>query len=174
MPPTSAGVLLYRRRGGRVEVLLVHPGGPFWRGKDRGAWMIPKGGIEPGESAEQAARREFEEELGAALTAPLVPLCHIRQTGGKWVEAFAAESAFDPERLVSAEFEMEWPPRSGQRVTVPEVDRAEWFALDEAREKMLPSQVPMLEALGSWLAEQESSRNALETHPAKLKPHRPP
>ena len=151
MPLISAGVLLYRRRGARVEVLLVHPGGPFWRNRDRGAWMIPKGGIEPGETAEAAARREFQEELGAALTAELTPLCRIRQSGGKWVEAFAAEGEFDPERLVSIEFEMEWPPRSGKRITVPEVDAALWFGLEDAREKMLPSQLPILDALAAWL-----------------------
>jgi predicted NUDIX family NTP pyrophosphohydrolase len=152
MPLTSAGVLLYRHRGADLEVLLVHPGGPFWRHKDAGAWMIPKGGIEPGENAEQAARREFEEELGASLAANLIPLCRVRQSGGKWVEAFAGQGEFDPERLVSNSFEMEWPPRSGQRITVPEVDRAQWFGLGEAREKMLPSQVPILNALVETLA----------------------
>jgi predicted NUDIX family NTP pyrophosphohydrolase len=152
MPLTSAGVLLYRRRGAGLEVLLVHPGGPYWRARDAGAWMIPKGGIESGETAEQAARREFAEELGTELEGPLAPLCRIRQSGGKWVEAFAAEGEFDPERLVSNSFEMEWPPRSGQLITVPEVDRAEWFGLEAAREKMLPSQLPILDALVAHLA----------------------
>ena len=151
MPLTSAGVLLYRRRGSELEVLLVHPGGPFWRAKDAGAWMIPKGGIEAGETAEQAARREFAEEMGTALEGALVPLCRIRQSGGKWVEAFAAEGEFDPERLVSNSFEMEWPPRSGQRISVPEVDRAEWFGLEAARKKMLPSQLPILDALIAYV-----------------------
>lgn len=152
MQQVSAGILLYRRPAGSLEVLLVHPGGPYWRNRDAGAWMIPKGGIEPGESAEQAARREFEEELGTALTGPLIPLCRIRQTGGKWVEAFAAEGEFDPGTLVSLVFEMEWPPRSGQRIDVPEVDAARWFGLEEARDKMLPSQLPIVEALAEWLA----------------------
>jgi predicted NUDIX family NTP pyrophosphohydrolase len=147
----SAGVLLYRGTGAELEVLLIHPGGPFWRNRDAGAWMIPKGGIEDGETAEAAARREFEEELGAPLTAELVPLCRIRQAGGKWVEAFAAEGDFDPDRLASIEFQMEWPPRSGQRISVPEVDAARWFGLEEAREKMLPSQVPILEAAEALL-----------------------
>jgi predicted NUDIX family NTP pyrophosphohydrolase len=148
----SAGVLLYRRAGAELQVLLVHPGGPFWRNRDNGAWMIPKGGIEPGESAEEAARREFQEELGAPLTAELVPLCRIRQTGGKWVEAFACEGDFDAERLVSNQFEMEWPPRSGRSISVPEVDAAQWYGLDEARQKMLPSQLPILEAAEALLA----------------------
>ena len=151
MSNVSAGVLLYRGTGAELEVLLIHPGGPFWRNRDAGAWMIPKGGIEDGETAEAAARREFEEELGAPLTAELVPLCRIRQAGGKWVEAFAAEGDFDPDRLASIEFQMEWPPRSGQRISVPEVDAARWFGLEEAREKMLPSQVPILEAAEALL-----------------------
>jgi predicted NUDIX family NTP pyrophosphohydrolase len=150
----SAGILLYRRTGAEFQVLLVHPGGPFWRNRDAGAWMIPKGGIEEGETAEAAARREFEEELGAALNAELVPLCRIRQAGGKWVEAFVAEGDFDPDRLASIEFQMEWPPRSGQRISVPEVDAARWFELDEARDKMLPSQVPILEAAAAWIQKQ--------------------
>ena len=150
MKNVSAGVLLYRRTGAELQVLLVHPGGPFWRNRDVGAWMIPKGGIEAGESAEEAARREFEEELGAPLTAELIPLCRIRQTGGKWVEAFAAEGDFDPAQLVSNEFEMEWPPRSGQRISVPEVDAAAWFGLEEARQNMLPSQLSILDAAAAW------------------------
>lgn len=149
----SAGVLLYRRRGPALEVLLVHPGGPFWRSRDAGAWMIPKGGIEPGEGAEAAARREFHEELGTAITQPLVPLCRVRQSGGKWVEAFAAEGEFDPSQLVSNTVELEWPPRSGQRISVPEVDRAEWFGLEQARDRMLPSQLPILDALASHLGD---------------------
>lgn len=151
MPLTSAGILLYRRSAGPLEVLLIHPGGPFWRSRNQGAWMIPKGGIEDGETPEQAARREFEEELGTRLSGPLDPLCRIRQTGGKWVEAFAAEGDLDPEVIVSNEFEMEWPPRSGTIQRYPEVDRAAWFTLDEAHAMILPSQAAILAALQKML-----------------------
>jgi predicted NUDIX family NTP pyrophosphohydrolase len=143
----SAGILLFRRTGGDLEVLLTHPGGPFWRSKDIGAWMIPKGAIEQGETAEEAAVREFEEELGSPLAATPSYLCTIRQKAGKIVETFAAEGDFDPGSLSSLKFEMEWPPRSGERASFPEVDRAEWMTLAEARERILPSQLPILDAL---------------------------
>jgi predicted NUDIX family NTP pyrophosphohydrolase len=143
----SAGILLFRRTGGELEVLLTHPGGPFWRNKDIGAWMIPKGAIEPGESAAEAAMREYEEELGSPLTAIPSRLCTIRQKAGKIVEAFAAEGDFDPSTLSSLDFEMEWPPRSGELARFPEIDRAEWMSLPEARERILPSQLPILDAL---------------------------
>jgi predicted NUDIX family NTP pyrophosphohydrolase len=159
VPQVSAGVLLYRRRPAGVEVLLVIPGGPFWRGRDRGAWMIPKGGIEEGETPEAAARREFEEELGTALDAELVPLCRIRQAGGKWVEAFAAEGDLDPERIESLHFKMEWPPRSGRLESFPEVERAAWFGLDEAREVILLSQARILDALAAWLSADTNTRS---------------
>lgn len=146
-PPLSAGILLFRRRRGETEVLLIHPGGPFWARKDAGAWMIPKGGIDPSEQAQDAARREFEEELGAPLASTPLWLCRIKQSGGKVVEVFAAEGDFDPERLSSIEFEMEWPPRSGEMRRFPEADRAQWMTLAEARRMMLPSQLPMLAAL---------------------------
>ncbi len=147
----SAGILLYRRRPEGVEVLLIHPGGPFWRGKDQGAWMIPKGGVEEGEDMLACALREFEEELGTRPEGEPRPLCRIRQTGGKWVEAFALEGDLDPEHIVSLHFEMEWPPRSGQMQSFPEVDRAAWFTLAEARARMLPSQLPILDALEEGL-----------------------
>lgn len=153
MPLQSAGILLYRRTGGSAEVLLVHPGGPFWQGRDVGAWMMPKGGIEAGESAAEAARREFEEELGAAPTGEPRFLCRIRQKGGKWVEAFALEGQFDPAHLVSNRFEVEYPPRSGRFADFPEVDAARWFTLDEAAAMILPSQRPILEALAAELAQ---------------------
>lgn len=142
----SAGILLYRRRSGQSEVLLIHPGGPWWRNKDAGAWQIPKGAVEPGEEPAAAALREFEEETGTRLTAEPVPLCRIRQAGGKWVEAFALEGDLDAETIVSNAFEIEWPPRSGKMASFPEVDRAQWFTLAEARSKMLASQLPILDA----------------------------
>ena len=135
-----------------MEVLLVKPGGPFWRGKDAGAWMIPKGMVEEGESAAEAALREFAEETGTALSAVPFPLCVVRQAGGKLVSAFAVEGEFDPAGLSSMEFELEWPPRSGQVQRFPEVAEARWFTLAGARTAMLPSQQPMLEALEARLA----------------------
>jgi predicted NUDIX family NTP pyrophosphohydrolase len=147
LPITSAGILLYRRRGDALEVLLVHPGGPFWRNKDEGAWMIPKGVVEPGEDAAAAALREFEEELGTRPSGTPRPLCRIRQKGGKWVEAFALEGDLDVNAIVSNHFTVEYPPRSGQLRSFPEVDRAAWFGIDEARRMILASQRPILNAL---------------------------
>jgi predicted NUDIX family NTP pyrophosphohydrolase len=152
MAELSAGILLYRRPNGGVEVLLIHPGGPYWRNRDAGAWMIPKGGVMPGEDAATAAAREFEEELGVRPEGEPVPLCRIRQSGGKWVEAFALEGDFNPARLVSNSFEMEWPPRSGRIQSFPEADAARWFRLAVAREMMLVSQLPLLDCLEGRLA----------------------
>ena len=146
-PPLSAGILLFRERGGRTEVLLIKPGGPFWRNKDAGAWMIPKGAIEDGETPPEAALREFEEETGTRLEAVPFPLAKIRQAGGKYVEAFALEGDLDAESITSNEFEMEWPPRSGLRARFPECEQARWMTLAEARTMMLPSQLPLLDAL---------------------------
>ncbi|WP_257169491.1 NUDIX domain-containing protein [Bradyrhizobium sp. SRS-191] len=147
MPARSAGVLAFRRRGGALEVLLVHPGGPFWRNKDAGAWSIPKGEFGADESAEAVARREFAEELGTELTAPLIPLGEIRQRGGKMVEAFAAETDLHADAIVSNTFELEWPPRSGRLQHFPEVDRAAWFDLAEARTRINPAQAALLDRL---------------------------
>ena len=146
-PPRSAGVLLFRQQAGELQVLLVKPGGPFWRNRDVGAWMIPKGMIEPGEAPVEAALREFEEETGTRLTAVPFPLATVRQAGGKHVEAFALEGDLDPAAITSNEFEMEWPPRSGRRERFPEVVEARWMTLAEARAMMLPSQLPLLDAL---------------------------
>jgi len=152
-PPLSAGVLLFRKRGRALEVLLIKPGGPFWRNKDAGAWMIPKGAVEAGESAAEAALREFAEETGTELSAVPFALARVRQAGGKVVEAFAVEGDLDASAVQSNEFELEWPPRSGQLRRFPEVVEARWMSLAEAREMMLPSQLPLLDALEAKLEE---------------------
>jgi len=147
MAAESAGILMFKRQEGDILVLLVHPGGPFWRRKDLGAWTIPKGERLPGEDAEATARREFAEEIGIAVSGPLVSLGRIRQKGGKHVDAFALEGEFDIERLAANTFEMEWPPRSGRRQSFPEVDRAGWFRLDEARAKINLAQSALIDRL---------------------------
>jgi len=152
-PPLSAGVLLFRQRDGATEVLLIKPGGPFWRNKDAGAWMIPKGAVEAGEAPAEAALREFEEETGTKLNSVPFPLARIRQSGGKYVEAFALEGDLDPGRIKSNEFEMEWPLRSGRMERFPEVAEARWMTFAEARAMMLPSQLPLLDALEAKLKE---------------------
>jgi len=146
MPSKSAGIIAYRKRG-TFEVLLVHPGGPFWRNKDLGAWSIPKGEYADDEDAEIAARREFAEELGTELSVPLIALGQVKQRGGKLVTAFAAELDLDVRSVRSNTFEMDWPPRSGKRQTFPEVDRAEWFTLEEARDRINAGQRPLLDRL---------------------------
>ena len=150
-PPLSAGILLFRQQGEEPEVLLIRPGGPFWRNKDVGAWMIPKGMVEAGEAPAAAALREFAEETGKELTAVPFPLAIVRQAGGKIVEAFAVEGDLDPEAICSNEFELEWPPRSGKLERFPEVAEARWMTLAQARRMMLPSQLPLLDALGAKL-----------------------
>jgi predicted NUDIX family NTP pyrophosphohydrolase len=144
----SAGILAYRKGAGGLEVLLVHPGGPFWRKKDNGAWSIPKGEMDAADDPEQAARREFAEELGASASiGPLQPLGEFRQLGGKRVIAFTGEGDFDPATLASNTFDIEWPPRSGRRQSFPEVDRAEWFDINSARQKILSAQAELLDRL---------------------------
>jgi len=140
----SAGVLIYRRAPRGLEVLLVKPGGPFWRNKDVGAWQIPKGGLADGEEPEAAARREALEELGVVVSGALEPLGDIRQAGGKRVTAFAVEQDLDADAIASNTFAMEWPPRSGQMQDFPEVEFARWLTLDEARAAILPSQGQLL------------------------------
>ena len=150
-PPPSAGILLFRQRGDATQVLLIKPGGPYWRKKDSGAWMIPKGMVEPGEQPAEAAHREFAEETGTRLTSVPFPLATVRQAGGKIVHAFAVEGDLDPERIVSVDFELEWPPRSGRLERFPEAAEARWMSLAEARRFMLPSQLPLLDALEAKL-----------------------
>lgn len=143
----SAGIVLYRRSNGELEVFLVHPGGPFWAKKDAGAWSIPKGEYAEGEEPEAVARREFQEETGCALTGPLQPLTSLKQPSGKVISAWAMEGDFDPALLKSNTFALEWPPRSGKMQQFPEVDRGAWFDLPTAREKILTGQRQFLEQL---------------------------
>jgi predicted NUDIX family NTP pyrophosphohydrolase len=144
----SAGVLLYRNKSD-LEVLLVHPGGPFWTRKDLSAWSVPKGEYEEGEDPKSAAVRELKEETGIEVqTLELRDLGEIKQKSGKTVKAWTAESDFDPKELKSNTFELEWPPRSGQKQEFPEVDRVEWFDIETAKAKILPAQIPFLERLG--------------------------
>jgi predicted NUDIX family NTP pyrophosphohydrolase len=147
VPQLSAGILMWRRRGDTIELLLGHFGGPMWRSRDAGAWAIPKGLVEEGEDLAACALREFEEELGTRPEGELVPLGRIRQKGGKQVEAFALEGDLDSDGIVSNQYRMEWPPRSGRFESYPEIDRAEWMSLARAREKILPSQAPLLDRL---------------------------
>ena len=152
MAKRSAGLLLYRRGDRGVEVLLVHPGGPFWRAKDLGAWSLAKGEIDPGEEPAACALREFEEETGTRLEGVPVPLGEVRQAGGKTVVGFALEGDLDADAIRSITFELEWPPRSGRRQSYPEVDRAAWFTLDEARGKLNAAQAAFLDRLAALLA----------------------
>lgn len=147
MTKRSAGLLLYREADGGREVLLVHPGGPFWAKKDAGAWSIPKGEIGEREDPLTAARREFEEETGVRPVGEALALEPRRQPGGKLVYAWAMRGDLDPAAVKSTTFSMEWPPRSGRRQEFPEIDRAEWFTLEEARTKILKGQVPFLDDL---------------------------
>lgn len=141
----SAGILPFRR--GTREVLLAHPGGPYWAKKDVGAWSIAKGLVNPGEELFAAALREFTEETGFAAEPPFIPLAPVKQKSGKVVHAFACEGDFDPDKLVCETFDMEWPPRSGRRKSFPEVDRVAWFGLAQARERILAYQRPFLDEL---------------------------
>jgi predicted NUDIX family NTP pyrophosphohydrolase len=152
MASKSAGILAFRVNAKKLEVLLVHPGGPFWRNKDLGAWSIPKGEYGPGEEAETAARREFHEELGIEMTQALLPLGDVRQKGGKVVTAFAIEADIDVDTIQSNTFDLEWPPRSGRRQTFPEVDRAAWFDLATAGVKINEAQRTLLDRLAARYA----------------------
>ena len=147
-PKRSAGILAFRRTAnGTLEVLLGHPGGPFWKNKDAQAWSIPKGELALEENALAAARREFREEMGFAIDGEFVELTPVRQSGGKTVHAFAVEADFDASKAHSNTFSLEWPPKSGRTHEFPEIDRAEWFPLETALEKITTGQVPLLQQL---------------------------
>jgi predicted NUDIX family NTP pyrophosphohydrolase len=150
----SAGLLMFRRHGAAVEVLLAHPGGPFWARRDDAAWTLPKGEIDPGEDPLAAARREFQEETGFTSAPPFLLLGEVRQKSGKRITAWAFEGDADPLLLVSNPFEMEWPPRSGRMQSFPEIDRVHWFGPDQARRKLIAGQVPFIDALERALAGQ--------------------
>jgi len=147
MAKQSAGILLFRFKNRQPEVFLIHPGGPFFRNKDEGGWSIPKGEFTDDEEALEAAKREFEEETGQALTGEFIPLTPVTQKGGKKVYAWAVEGDIDHETIVSNTFEIEWPPRSGKKQTFPEVDKAGWFDMEMAKVKINSAQVGLIESL---------------------------
>jgi predicted NUDIX family NTP pyrophosphohydrolase len=151
MPKRSAGLLMFRRSNGELEVFLVHPGGPFWAGKDKGAWTVPKGEYFEGEEALDAARREFSEETGFEAKGEFLDLGTVTQRSGKVVNACGFEGDCDPKKLISNFCSIEWPPRSGKMIEIPEVDRGAWFTLRAAREAILQSQQPFLEVLAQKL-----------------------
>ena len=147
MTKRSAGILLFRRTRHGVEVLLAHPGGPFWAHRDKGVWSIPKGEYDETEDARTAAMRELAEETGIVVSEPLIELGSYKQPSGKLVSAFAVEGDFDPKNLTSNNCRVEWPPKSGRFIDIPEVDRAAWFCVDEAVSRITKGQVPIVEAL---------------------------
>ena len=147
MPKKSAGLLLYRFINSSPEVLLVHPGGPFWVNKDLGAWSVPKGEFDENEEPLAAAIREVEEELGLHVTGDFVELSPAKQKSGKIIYTWGLEHDFNPEDIVSNTFELEWPPKSGKAIVIPEVDKASWFNIEEAKRKIIPAQVPIIEDL---------------------------
>jgi predicted NUDIX family NTP pyrophosphohydrolase len=159
MAKTSAGLLMFRVRGGAPEVLLVHPGGPLWAAKDEGAWSIPKGVVQPGEDTLDAARREFEEETGFPAKGTFLPLTPLRQPSGKVIHAWALEGDADPAQLRSNLFSLEWPPKSGRCQSFPEVDRAEWFPLATAHRKIIPGQRGFLAELTALLDREGRQRD---------------
>jgi predicted NUDIX family NTP pyrophosphohydrolase len=147
MPRISAGLLMYRKRQGKLQVLLAHPGGPFSKNKEEGAWSIPKGEVEPGEDLLECAKREFAEEIGLVPTGFFIPLAQVQQMGGKIVHAWAVEGDFDPCNFVSNCFTMEWPPKSGKQMEFPEIDRAAFFDIEVARLKINVGQIGLLDQL---------------------------
>ena len=158
MPKHSAGLLMYRRRQGGVEVFLVHPGGPFWAKKDLGAWSLPKGEFTPGEDAQAAARREFQEETGFPAAGEFLPLTPLKQPSGKLIQAWAFEGDCHPGAIKSNTFTLEWPPRSGHTKDFPEIDRAGWFTLEEAKVKIIQGQAGFIEELQRILKGGHESR----------------
>lgn len=157
MPKISAGLLVYRMQGGVLQVFLVHPGGPFWAKKDLAAWSIPKGLIDEGEDPLAAAQREFEEETALKVSGRFIQLKPVKLKSGKVVRAWAVEGNCDPSAIISNTFSMEWPPNSGQQQEFPEVDRAAWFEIEEARKKINQGQVGLLEELRQMLSKKHSS-----------------
>jgi predicted NUDIX family NTP pyrophosphohydrolase len=155
MPKRSAGLLMYRRRNGQVEVFLVHPGGPFWAKKDMGAWSICKGEYTESELPLEAAKREFQEETGFTAQGSFLELGVVQQASGKIVSAWAFEGDCDPGKLVSNHCQVEWPPRSGRMIEIPEVDRGGWFSIEAARERILKAQGPFLDRLSQMLNQGE-------------------
>jgi predicted NUDIX family NTP pyrophosphohydrolase len=149
MPKQSAGLLIYRRRNDRIEVFLVHPGGPFWQNKDAGAWSIPKGEFAPSEDPLEVAQRELHEETGFHVEGPFVPLDSVKQKSGKTVHAWTVEADFDADKIQSNTFSMEWPRRAGKLREFPEVDRAAWFDFDTASEKIIEAQRDLLKQLAT-------------------------
>ncbi len=152
MAEVSAGILMFRRRNGVLQVLLVHPGGPFWAGKDAGAWSIPKGLLNPGEDPLKAAQREFEEETGLTVRGRFIKLTPVKMKSGKLIQAWTVEGDCDPSAIKSNTFSMEWPPNSGRQREFPEVDRAAWFEIGEAERKINQGQAPLLEELADLLS----------------------
>ena len=159
MAKKSAGLLMFRHRGTEIEVLLAHPGGPLWARKDGGAWSIPKGELDDNEEPLGAAIRECQEELGVLVSGEFLHLAPIRQPGGKLVLAWAVEADFDPRTLKSNTFQMEWPPRSGNRQAFPEIDRAAWFSPEAARQKILKGQAPFIDELLALVQADRSGRS---------------
>lgn len=159
MAKRSAGLLMFRRSGGELEVFLVHPGGPFWAGKDAGAWTVPKGEYVDGEEALDAAKREFTEETGFVASGEFFDLGAVRQTSGKIVNAWAFEGNCDPEKLKSNFCEIEWPPRSGKKMEIPEVDRGAWFTVEEARGAIFKAQQAFLDVLEEKLGKRSHRRD---------------
>ena len=156
MAKKSAGILLFRYLNKKVQVLLVHPGGPFWSKKDAGSWSVPKGELNENENILDAAIREMQEETGFKADGPFIALNPVKQKSGKVIYAFATQSDFDPENLLSNTCHIEWPPHSGKELEIPEVDRSEWFYFEEAKDKIVKGQLPILTELEQKLANQQA------------------